>query len=198
MDSQIISYPMYKSVILLCHPYVHCLLQACRKTCYQVHLMKDCGCYDTRYPNYPDIKPYSNIANISTMLPCRSPTAIAQGKGTCTLSCFHIYTPKHAITRPHRGEDTNIFCNAFACSTHKYANTHTCARTRMRTLTRTTTRMHTLNKHTHKSHHVIDSNDYYYLDDNNDCCITGLCEEKTMNRYMDGTLGCNDLCAFEC
>ncbi|KAK2171333.1 hypothetical protein NP493_1078g01002 [Ridgeia piscesae] len=57
---------------------------ACRKTCYQKHLMEDCGCYDARYPSGPNITAYENVTDISHMLPCKPASeSKIEGKASC-------------------------------------------------------------------------------------------------------------------
>ncbi|KAI0240232.1 Amiloride-sensitive sodium channel subunit alpha [Lamellibrachia satsuma] len=64
---------------------------ACYKTCYQIHLMKDCGCFDARYPTGPNITAYAHIANISNMLPCKSASMSAQKEGACEENILKQY-----------------------------------------------------------------------------------------------------------
>ncbi|KAI0240785.1 hypothetical protein LSAT2_008410 [Lamellibrachia satsuma] len=50
-------------------PTVEYSLQACTKTCFQRHLMRECSCYSARYPFASNIKAYASI-DVDRLLPC--------------------------------------------------------------------------------------------------------------------------------
>ncbi|KAI0240783.1 Acid-sensing ion channel 4-A [Lamellibrachia satsuma] len=50
-------------------PTVEYSLQACTKTCFQRHLMRECSCYSARYPFGYNITAYASI-DVDRLLPC--------------------------------------------------------------------------------------------------------------------------------
>ena len=79
----VLSLTLYASLLVVSDVVCICPFQACRKTCFQYHLMEECQCYSARFPFGDNIVAYKSI-DVAGMQPCESDSLTKQERGAYT------------------------------------------------------------------------------------------------------------------